>query len=145
MDRRGARGPRLGAGDGPAFALTPLALPLAGADIPPEVTLIVGGGLFSFAVVVYNVAQVSFRQRLCPPPLLGRMNASVRFIVWGTVPLGGLLGGWLGTALGVVPTMWIAAVGTLLSALPVVLSPLIRMRELPTPDHAAAAAVDGAS
>ena len=40
--------------------------------------------VFGFAVVVYNVAQVSFRQRLCPRPLLGRMNASVRFIVWGT-------------------------------------------------------------
>ncbi|MBO1752771.1 MFS transporter [Actinotalea sp. BY-33] len=128
---------------GPAFALVPLAVPLADVGIPPEVTLIANGVLFSFAVVVYNVAQVSFRQRLCPPALLGRMNASVRFIVWGTVPLGGLLGGWLGTALGVIPTMWIAAGGTLLSALPVVLSPLIRMRELPTPDHAAAAAVDG--
>jgi Na+/melibiose symporter-like transporter len=116
---------------GPAFALTPLALPLAGAGIPPSVTLVAGGALFSFAVVVYNVTQVSFRQRLCPPVLLGRMNASVRFIVWGTVPIGGLLGGALGTWFGVVPTLWVAAAGTALAALPVVLSPLIRLRDIP--------------
>lgn len=119
---------------GPAFALTPLALPLMDAGVRPEVPMILGGALFSFAVVVYNVAQVSFRQRLCPPALLGRMNASVRFIVWGTVPIGGLVGGLLGTQLGAVPTLWVATVGMALSALPVLLSPLIRMRDLPRPE-----------
>ena len=119
---------------GPAFALTPLALPLAEAGIRPEVPMILGGALFSFAVVVYNVAQVSFRQRLCPPPLLGRMNASVRFIVWGTVPIGGLVGGLLGTQLGAVPTLWVATAGMAASALPVLLSPLVRMRDLPRPE-----------
>ena len=121
----------------PAFALTPLALPLADAGVPPAATLIVGGVLASFLIVVYNVAQVSFRQRLCPPALLGRMNASVRFIVWGTVPLGGLLGGFLGTHLGVVPTLWVGVAGSALACLPVVLSPLVRMRDLPgRPDEA---------
>lgn len=105
---------------------TPLAL--LGA---PVAWLVAGGFLFSFWVVVYNVAQVSFRQRICPPALLGRMNASVRFIVWGTVPIGGLLGGWLGTRLGVVPTLWIATVGAFLAVLPVALSPLLTMRKLP--------------
>lgn len=119
---------------GPAFALTPLALPLVDAGVRPEVPMIVGGALFSFAVVVYNVAQVSFRQRLCPPALLGRMNASVRFIVWGTVPIGGLVGGLLGTQLGAVPTLWVATAGMALSALPVMLSPLVRMRDLPRPE-----------
>lgn len=130
---------------GPAFALTPLALPLAEAGIRPEVPMIVGGALFSFAVVVYNVAQVSFRQRLCPPPLLGRMNASVRFIVWGTVPIGGLVGGLLGTRLGAVPTLWVATAGMAASALPVLLSPLVRMRDLPRPVDDAPAATDAES
>ncbi|GAA3804451.1 MFS transporter [Cellulomonas soli] len=112
----------------PAYALTPLALVL---PLPPQVLLVIGGVAFSFSVVVYNVAQVSYRQRLCPPALLGRMNASVRFLVWGTMPIGGLLGGWLGTALGPVPTLWVATVGMGLGALPVLLSPLVRMRELP--------------
>lgn len=122
----------------PPAALTPLALPLADLGVPPVVTLAVGGATFSFAVVVYNVAQVSFRQRICPPPLLGRMNASVRFIVWGTVPLGGLAGGALGTWLGPVPTLWVAVAGTVLAAVPVLASPLVRMRDLPGPPQPAA-------
>ncbi|NLF05586.1 MAG: MFS transporter [Actinomycetales bacterium] len=114
----------------PAYAAIPLAATLTA---PPAVVLVAGMAVSTFIIVVYNVAQVSFRQRLCPPALLGRMNASVRFIVWGVIPVGSLLGGWFGTALGVVPTLWIAVVGSALAALPVLLSPLIRMRELPTP------------
>ena len=112
----------------PAAALTPLA---ASAALPTAGLLVVGGAVFGFAVIVYNVGQVSFRQRVCPPPLLGRMNASVRFIVWGTMPIGGLLGGWLGTHLGVLPTLWISVALMALSAVPVVVSPLLRMRDLP--------------
>ena len=89
----------------PASALMPLA---STGVVPAAVLLIAGGAAFGFAVIVYNVAQVSFRQRVCPPPLLGRMNASVRFIVWGSMPIGGLLGGWLGTHLGVLPTLWVS-------------------------------------
>ncbi len=121
----------------PAAALTPLATPLATEGVPPAVPLVAAGALLSLAVVVYNVAQVSFRQRLCPPALLGRMNASVRFIVWGTLPLGSLLGGWLGSALGVLPTLWVAVGVTTLATLPVLLSPLVRLRELPVPEPAA--------
>ncbi|GIG39135.1 MFS transporter [Cellulomonas phragmiteti] len=112
----------------PTAALTPL----ASTGLAPAIVLLVTGGAASgFAVVVYNVAQVSFRQRVCPPRLLGRMNASVRFIVWGTMPVGALLGGWLGTRVGVVPTLW-ASVGLMtLAALPVALSPLLRLRDLP--------------
>ena len=112
----------------PAAALTPLA---ATSVIPAAALLIAGGAAFGFSVIVYNVAQVSFRQRVCPPPLLGRMNASVRFIVWGSMPIGGLLGGWLGTHLGVLPTLWVSVGFMALAALPVVLAPLIRMRDLP--------------
>jgi predicted MFS family arabinose efflux permease len=110
----------------PFAALTPLA-----AYGAPTVLLVVGMFGFSWAVVAYNITQVSFRQRLCPPHLLGRMNASVRFIVYGTQPLGALLGGVLGTSLGVLPTLWIAAAGEGLAALWVVASPLMRMRDLP--------------
>ena len=93
----------------------------------------------SWAVVVYNITQVSFRQRLCPPALLGRMNATVRFVVFGTMPLGALLGGALGTGLGVLPTLWIAVAGEALAALWVLTGPLPRMRELPRPEMAAGA------
>lgn len=84
------------------------------------------------SAVVYNVAQVSYRQAICPPELLGRMNASVRWIVWGTMPIGALFGGALGTALGLRPTLFVCAVGGWAAALFVLFSPLRRMRDVPT-------------
>jgi MFS family permease len=96
----------------------------------------VGQAFFSFGGVVYNVAQVSYRQAICPPRLLGRMNAAVRWVVWGTLPLGGLLGGALGTALGVRATLWIAFVGTWAAGWWVFFSPLRRIRDVPAlEDH----------
>lgn len=95
--------------------------------------LFVAAQVILFAgVVVYNVAQVSFRQALCPDRLLGRMNATMRFLVWGTLPLGGLLGGTLAATIGVRPTLFVTAVGTSLAFLPIFFSPLRTMRELPT-------------
>lgn len=117
------------------------AVPLASV-LPAVPTLVAGQFLMSWAVVVYNIAQVSFRQRLCPRPLLGRMNASIRFLVWGPMPVGAFVGGLLGReraeathlevlALGIVPTMWVFAGVGLAAALPVLLSPLRGMRTLP--------------
>ncbi len=83
-------------------------------------------------IVVYNITQVSFRQLLCPERLLGRMNATIRFAVWGTIPIGSLIGGILGSTIGLRPTLWVAVGGTALAFLPVFFSPLRTMRELPT-------------
>ena len=88
--------------------------------------------VMSMATVIYNITQVSFRQGLCPPDLLGRMNATMRFLVWGTMPLGGVIGGVLGSTIGVRETLFVAAAGGSLAFLPVFLSPLRRMRELPS-------------
>jgi len=88
--------------------------------------------LMSFTVVVYNVSQVSFRQRICPTPLLGRMNASIRFVVWGVMPIAGLASGVLSTAIGVIPVVWIGTVAAFLACALVVFSPLLRMRTLPS-------------
>jgi MFS family permease len=92
---------------------------------------VVGLAGFWFSAVVYNVAQVSYRQAICPPRLLGRMNAAVRWVVWGTLPLGGLLGGALGTAVGVRTTLWIAFAGSWLAGWWVFFSPLRKMRDVP--------------
>lgn len=110
----------------PFAALTPLAT-----QLPPVPALAVGAFGVSFGAVSYNVIQVSFRQRLCPKPLLGRMNASIRFIVWGSMPIGAFVGGLLGGALGVVPTLWLVVAGFLVAGLTVLFSPLSRMRDLP--------------
>ncbi len=106
-------------------------LPLAGILIHPMVALTISTFGFSYVVVVYNITQVSFRQRLCPRPLLGRMNASIRFIVWGTMPIGAFVGGVLGQAFGIRAVLWIALAGSALACLPVLLSPLLSMRDMP--------------
>ncbi|TDD44586.1 MFS transporter [Nonomuraea terrae] len=82
-------------------------------------------------VVIYNVTQLSFRQAITPESLLGRMNATMRFVVWGTMPLGGVIGGVLGEVIGVRNTLLVAAVGGCVAFLWVFASPLRTMRELP--------------
>jgi hypothetical protein len=50
----------------------------------------------------------------------GRMNATMRFAMWGTMPLGGLAGGALGQVLGLRMALWIFAAGSVAATLPVV-------------------------
>lgn len=115
---------------GVAYIMVPLSALFHG----PSAVLVlsIGEFLFLFGVLVYNITQVTLRQRLCPPRLLGRMNASIRCLVWGVMPIAALVAGWLGGVIGIVPTMWIAFGGGLLACLFVVFSPLPGMRELPT-------------
>jgi hypothetical protein len=86
----------------------------------------VGVAVTSFGQVLYNIAQISHRQALCPPGLLGRMNASIRFLVFGALPLGGLLGGLAGERLGVHATLWLCGIGLALTPVSLLLSPLRR-------------------
>jgi MFS family permease len=87
--------------------------------------------LFGFGGTVYNVAQVSLRQAITPGRLQGRMNASMRFMVWGTMPFGSLAGGALGTAIGLRPTLIAAGIGGL-TAMPWVLARSVReLRAIP--------------
>jgi MFS family permease len=94
----------------------------------------VGYTVTAVGVVVYNVTQVSFRQGLTPERLLGRMNATMRFLVWGTMPIGALIGGILGTVVGARNTLWIGLGTSCLAFLWIYFSPLRWMRELPGPD-----------
>lgn len=99
-----------------------------------EVSLVLLGAQFfltSFFALTYNITQVTARQRICPEHLLGRMNASIRFMVWGSMPIGALISGLLGTAIGVLPTIWVGAVLAVFSASFVFFSPLRTMREMP--------------
>jgi MFS family permease len=112
------------------LSLPQLLIPLAEPGWP-VVLFVIGMAGFWFSAVVYNVAQVSYRQAICPPRLLGRMNAAVRWVVWGTLPLGGLLGGAFGTWLGVRPTLWIGFAGSWAAGWWVFFSPLRTMRDVP--------------
>jgi MFS family permease len=122
----GARATIIGIVGNVGGLLVPLTMPGPG-------LLLFGAGLFfvSLSAVVYNVNQVSFRQRLCPDRLLGRMNASMRFVVWGVLPLGGLLGGVLGAVVGLRSTLWIGYIGEALASIWLFASPMRTMRDFP--------------
>lgn len=95
---------------------------------------LVAGGLFGgLSQMVYNINQVSYRQAICPPRMQGRMNATVRFLVWGTIPIGNVLGGVIATAFGVHETIWLAAVLGFVPAIFPLLSPVRNLKVMPAP------------
>ena len=113
-------------------AIGPVLVAMATGSLAPAL-LATGLAIEGGTGVAYNINQVSIRQAICPPRLLGRMNASVRFLVWGTLPLGGFLGGAFGALLGIRTTLWIAAAGGASAFLWLLPSPVPGMREIPQP------------
>ena len=105
---------------------------LFGLDVNWYLLTIMAGQFVSFVgVVVYNINQVSLRQAIVPIRLQGRMNATMRFLVWGTIPLGGLAGGLLATLFGVRSAVGIVVLGGCLAFLWVLLSPVRSLKEIP--------------
>ncbi len=124
-------------GLGPTLALASFAggvvalgLPLAALAAPVAIIFAVEL-LTTFLVPIYNINQVSLRQAMVPHELQGRMNATMRTFVWGTMPLGALAGGFLGNAIGSVPTILTAGAIQLLASLWIVASPVLRLRSEP--------------
>ncbi|MFE7578299.1 MFS transporter [Streptomyces sp. NPDC057521] len=121
-----------------ATLLFELGLPSLGLLIPlttggAGILLFVTGGFsVSAGVVAGNIIKASFQQRYCPPDLLGRLTASSAFLGFGAIPVGALLGGVLGTALGLRTAMALMTAGIPLAALILLLSPIRHSRDLPT-------------
>ena len=123
-------------------ALAGFTFPLAPASFPVPL-LLTGTVLFGFGSMAYNITQVSLRQAICPPRLQGRMNASMRWIVWGTIPLGSLIGGAIGTAYSLRAALWVSAIGGLTGVLPVLLSSVRSIKQMPEPGGAGEADAAG--
>jgi MFS family permease len=96
--------------------------------------LIAGGIVGGFGAVAYNIQQVSLRQTITPERLQGRMNAVMRFLVWGTIPLGSLTGGALASTIGLRKTLLVGAVGGFTSVLPIIFSPIRALEGFPEPE-----------
>ena len=95
--------------------------------------LMVGGFVTSIGVVVYNINQVSLRQAIVPKSVQGRMNASMRWIVWGTIPAGAIAGGVLAEVFGLREAIVIGVIGGIFSFLWVFLSPVRSLKDVPEP------------
>jgi MFS family permease len=133
----GAAGRRLGIGvaflggvvvECAAMLLIPAVHGSLGQVVP---VLVAAFALNGFGLGRTNVYAVSLRQTSTPDQLLGRVNASYRFLSFGSIPLGALLGGFLGQALGLRPALTIAAIALLSTILWLLLSPIPRLRALP--------------
>ena len=87
---------RLGAQRSLWVALALMPIPYFGlyltASIPIAVALLF---LETFVALLWNVVTVSYRQRIIPDALLGRVNSIYRFFGWGMMPIGALAGGWI--------------------------------------------------
>jgi MFS family permease len=115
------------------FGPSALLIAIAPADMaaPFVAASVFVGGLGG---AIYNINQVSLRQAITPERMQGRMNATMRFIVWGTIPLGATLGGFLGGVIGLHETIWIGAIGGTFVFLPVLLSPVRSLERIPEPE-----------
>ena len=89
------------------------------------------------AVLVYWVNAISVRQAITPDRLLGRVNATMRFLAGGANPIGAVIGGALGGAIGVPLTLVVASFGMLLGFLWLLLSPVRGLVVMPATDHSA--------
>jgi MFS family permease len=128
------------------FSAGPIIVPLA-PRASPLPFLIASFFVMQFGGVAYNITQVSLRQAITPERLQGRMNAAMRWIVWGTIPLGTLAGGALATVFTLRTALFVGAIGELPTFLWVATSQRLRhLREMPepvTPPTASEAELEG--
>jgi MFS family permease len=112
------------------------AVPLVLVPLAPKALAVpfitVAFAVVEFGIVLYNVSVISLTQALTPERLLGRVNASRRFIVWGTIPLGSLISGVLASTIGLRPTLFVGTLGVSLAVLPIALSQVRNVKEIPS-------------
>lgn len=126
-------------GIGPAFVLGSflfpapfLLVPLAGGPRPIVLALLFLAELGSgFGVMVLDISVGAIQQALIPDRLRARVSGAYMVVNYGVRPIGSLLGGLLGTTIGLRPTLWLAAAGGICAVLFLLPSPVPRLRQLP--------------
>jgi len=129
-------------GVGPAFILgcvlfpAPLLLVPLAEGPKPLVLLMLGAAEFGsgFGVMLLDISAGAIRAAITPDRLRARVAGAYQVVNYGVRPVGALVGGTLGAAIGLRPTLWIATVGALAGVLWLVKSPLRRLRDLPETD-----------
>lgn len=94
------------------------------------VLFVLGYAVSFFSCTLFAASQLAYQQAVCPPDLRGRVNAAGRWLVRGTLPIGGLLGGLLAAVIGIRSSIWIAYAGEWAAGFLVFFSPLRQVRDL---------------
>ncbi|MER5970965.1 MFS transporter [Streptomyces sp. NPDC002055] len=111
---------------------SPAALAVALVDDGPWLWVAGAGWLLTMAKTgIANVLGVTLRQHMTPDPLLGRMNATFRFLLTGALAIGSALGGLIGQTAGVRVAVGAGAICMACAFFPVFRSPVRKLRELP--------------
>ena len=131
ITRRFGIGPTISAGL-MILSFCGLLVPLASGPLLVSVPcLMIAQFARGFGGTLFNINNVSLRQAITPDHLLGRVNATSRFVSTGALTVGSLAGGTLGAAFGLRPTLLIGAVGGLFAVVWVLCSPVRNLREPP--------------
>lgn len=118
------------------FGLGGLLVPLAVLAPEFEAPLVLGAEFVQWLMyLIAIVNEISLRQSITPDRLLGRVNATMRFLGGGMIPVGALLGGALGEWIGLRQTLFVGVAGMLLTGLWVSLSPLRTTHDAPSPSE----------
>jgi MFS family permease len=96
-----------------------------------EPFLIASAALGGFSGLIYNINQVSFRQAIVPERMQGRMNATMRFVAWGMIPIGSVISGILATLFGLSTTIWVGAILSFTPVLFLIFSPILSIKAMP--------------
>jgi MFS family permease len=108
----------------------------AGADALNLALIAAAGFAMGGSGTIYNINQVSLRQAITPEAMSGRMNATMRWFVWGTMPIGSIIGGIIGETLGVRAAILIGGAGASLAFIPLIFGPVWGIKEMPTAEEA---------
>jgi MFS family permease len=111
---------------GPTALLLPLATRGAGLAL-----FVLGQLLVGTAVVAGNVIRGAWRNRYVPESMVARQVTTAQVVNLGTMPLAGLAAGWLGTAVGLRPTIALMAAIHAVACLAMLWGPLRGLRDLP--------------
>ena len=113
------------------FGLLGMLVPLAVLFPDGALPLVVAAEFLQWVMVlVFSINSVSLRQAITPDRFLGRVNGTMRFIVWGSRPIGSLLGGYLGSRVGLPATLVVGAFGMLIAFVPLLASPIPQLRQV---------------
>jgi len=107
-----------------------------GADLLNVILVALVGFTMGGGGTIYNINQVSLRQALTPAAMAGRMNATMRWFVWGTIPIGSLIGGIIGETLGLRAAILIGGIGASFAFIPLLFGPVWGIKEMPTQEEA---------